>query len=254
ILPDANIFDFYRDIRTYGRGHEDYYENASHNHVLFFRYNPEDPPVVEKSDDELHSLTIRVKDTLTENLEILVPVDLVVLSVGMIPHKIDEIIDMLKLPVGLDRYLLEIHPKLRPVETAINGVLLAGTAQGPKDISESCEAASAAAAKGVAMLSRGYVELDPYVAVVDQDRCSGSGKCAEACAYSGAIKMEEVQVNGASIQKATINPALCKGCGSCAAVCSNNAIEIKGWTLRQFEAMVDAIVESEEEPVIGGVI
>jgi len=240
-FPQINVFNYYRDIRTYGRGHESYYEDTSDN--LFFRYVPESPPVVEISSNGIgHPLVIRVIDQLTYNEEVEVPVDLVVLSVGMVPQKIDALIDMLKLPVGTDRYLSEVHPKLRPVEVAVNGIFLAGTCQGPKDISESCEAASAASARASAVLSRDYIELDPFVGVVDIEKCNGCGLCVNECHYSGAIYMEGVEVNGKIIQRATISPTNCRGCGACVAVCDPRAICIEGWALDQFEAMVEALV------------
>lgn len=240
-FPQTNILDLYRDIRTYGRGHEDYYEETSDN--LFFRFVPESSPVVESNaDGDGHPLIVRVVDQLTYNEEIELPVDLVVLSVGMVPQEIGKLVDTLKLPVGSDRYLLEVHPKLRPVEVAMHGIYLAGTCQGPKDILESCEAASAAASKAAALLSRDYIELDPYVAVVDTERCNGCGLCVEECNYAGAIYLEEVEVEGKTAQRATISPSQCKGCGACVAVCPTRAINVKGWRLDQFEAMVDVLV------------
>lgn len=170
--------------------------------------------------------------------------DLVVLAVGMKPSPIDSLVEMMKLPVGADRFLLEVHPKLRPVELAINGVLLAGTCQGPMDITESCAAASAAAVKASAILARGYVELDPFVAIVDSQQCTGCGECVEACLRDGALSLKEVEIDGRMKTVAEVNPALCTGCGVCVAVCPENCIEVAGWTLKQYDAMVDAIVGS----------
>jgi heterodisulfide reductase subunit A len=245
-FPGTEVFDFYRDIRTYGRDHEDYYENASKKGVLFFRYAPEDPPVVEPaSSGSEHPLVVRVKDRLTFGEEVAVPVDLVVLAVGMVPRKVDDLVAMLKLPVGSDGYLLEVHPKLRPVEVAVNGVLLAGTSQGPKDITESAASASAAAAKAATVLSKGYVELDPYVAVVNGDKCDGCGECLRACSYEGALVLRDSKGSNGEHPIAEINGALCKGCGACAAVCPKEAIELKGWTTEQYDAMVDAILAED---------
>ncbi|MGQ9675292.1 MAG: CoB--CoM heterodisulfide reductase iron-sulfur subunit A family protein [Chloroflexota bacterium] len=249
-FPKTNVFDFYQDIRTYGRGHEDYYENASQKRVLFFRYAPEEPPLVEAAPSGSdHPVVVRVKDRLTWGEEIVVPVDLVVLAVGMMPKKVNELVDALKLPVGSDRYLLEVHPKLRPVEVATNGVLLAGTSQSPRDITESTSAASAAAAKATAVLSRGYVELDPFIAVVDPAKCTGCGDCLMACGYKGTIMLEGSGATDRAAQVAVINPALCKGCGACVSVCPTRAIDLNGWSLEQFEAMVDAI--AAEETLLG---
>jgi heterodisulfide reductase subunit A len=121
------------------------------------------------------------------------------------------------------------------VEVANNGILLAGTCQAPFDVSEACAAAQAAAVKTAALLAKGYVELDPYVAEVDAERCAAGGQCRQVCPVEGAIRQ-------ADDGKAQVNPALCTGCGICVAECPEEAINIKGWTLRQYEEMVDAIV------------
>jgi heterodisulfide reductase subunit A len=149
-------------------------------------------------------------------------------------HPIKSLVDMMKLPAGMDRFLQEVHPKLRPVEVANNGVLLAGTCKAPMDIRESCAAAQAAAAKAAIILGKGFVELDPYVAQVDQSLCRGHGHCATVCPVEGAVTIQE--------SLARVNPALCTGCGICVAECPESAIDIKGWTLKQYERMVDAIV------------
>ena len=240
--PDTHVFEYYRDIRTYGRGHEEYYERASDNQVMFFRFEPEDPPVVERNGSGRHPLKVTVKDTLTFGEQLEAEVDLVVLSVGMEPSNIRDLVEMMKLPVGADRFLQEVHPKLRPVEVANTGILLAGTCQAPMDISETCNAAQAASVKASILLTKGYVELDPFVAEVDLEKCTGQGLCAEACPIEGAIQLQEMPAEGQQARQAQVIPALCTGCGICVAVCPENAIDIKGWTLKEYEDMVDAIV------------
>jgi heterodisulfide reductase subunit A len=240
--PKTHVFEYYRDIRTYGRGHEEYYDRASSNHVIFFRFEPEDPPKVERTEGAAYPLTITVKDTLTLGEEIAAEVDLVVLAVGMVPGGISELVEMMKLPVGADRFLQEVHPKLRPVELANTGMLLAGTCQAPMDIGEACSAAQAASVKSATLLSKGYVELDPFVAEVDVKRCNGNGACVEACPIEGTINLTATKIERETVERAQVNPALCTGCGICVAVCQNNAIDVKGWSLAQYEKMVDAIV------------
>jgi len=232
--PDTKVFEYYRDIRTYGRGQETYYDQAAEHNVLFFRYEPESPPVVERIDRRPYPLRVRVNDTLTFGEELTAEVDLVVLGVGMEPHPIGGLVEKMKLPTGMDGFLQEVHPKLRPVEIANTGILLAGTCQAPMDISETCNAAQAAAAKAATFLTKGHVELDPYVAQVDSARCTGHGRCAEVCPVESAVRM----AGG----KASINPALCTGCGICVAECPEQAIDVNGWTLEQYEEMVDAIL------------
>jgi heterodisulfide reductase subunit A len=166
----------------------------------------------------------------------------VVLAVGMVPAPISDLVEMMKLPVGADRFLQEVHPKLRPVEVANTGILLAGTCQAPMDIGEACAAAQAAAAKATALLVKGYVELDPFVANVDLDRCSGAGRCAQVCPVEGAVRLVDRPVAGQSVKRARVNPALCTGCGICVGECPENAIDVNGWALKQYEEMVDAIL------------
>ncbi len=240
--PGTHVFEYYRDIRTYGRGQEEYYERAGQNNVTFFRFEPDSPPTVEASESADYPLKIKVTDSLTFGEEIEAEVDLVVLAVGMEPNNISDLVDMMKLPTGADRFLQEVHPKLRPVELANTGILLAGTCQAPMDIGEACSAAQAAAAKASSMLAKGYVELDPFVAEVDPLRCSGAGKCVEVCPIDDAIDLVEMQIDGLTLKRARVNPALCTGCGICVAVCPANAVDVNGWTLKQYEEMVDAIV------------
>jgi heterodisulfide reductase subunit A len=242
-FPQTTIYDVYEDIRTYGRGHEDYYLRASQNRVTFLRYFAEETPEVSQAPSgSAHPLLVKVKDHLTWGDEIELAVDLVVLAVGMMPNPVDDLIDKFKIAPGNDRFLLEVHPKLRPVETAVNGIVLAGTAQGPMNIQESCAAAEAAAAKVAVLLSQGNVELEPYVARVDLDRCQGAGECVRVCPQEGAMHLKTISLNGKSVQRAVVTPANCNGCGVCVSACPNRAIDVQGWRLDEFEAMVDALV------------
>lgn len=244
-FPETAVFDLYQDIRTYARGTEDYYRTASEAGVVFFRYRGEEPPVVEAAEGKgtrRTPLAVRVKDTLTWGEELRLPVDLVVLATGMVPNAIPELVDSIKLPTGEDRFLQEVHPKLRPVEVSVNGVLLAGTAQAPMDIRETLSAAGAAAVKAAAMFAHEDVELNPYVAEVDLSLCEGSGQCVTQCEYDGALQMVDVIVGDRSVRRAQVNPGLCVGCGACVAVCPQRAIQVNGWRLDQYEAMIDGIV------------
>ncbi|MBU4598249.1 MAG: CoB--CoM heterodisulfide reductase iron-sulfur subunit A family protein [Proteobacteria bacterium] len=236
-FPETNVFELYRDIRTYGRGHEDYYLNAGRSGVIFARFTPEAPPVVTQGGED-SALTVTVPDKLLAGQELAIGVDLVVLAVGMEPRDNQALVEKMKLPVGADRFLLEVHPKLRPVELPAAGIYLAGACQAPMDTAEAANAAGAAAAKAGAILSAGFVELDPFVAEVDESKCVGSGACVQACLADEAIEMVDTPAS----KRARVNPALCMGCGVCVAACEQGAIELSGWTLGQYEAMVDAIV------------
>ncbi len=244
-FPGTQVYDLYRDIRTYGRGQEAMYERASKGGALFFRYPGEEPPVVEAAPAQAESpLQIRFKDALTWNEEIAVMADLVVLATGMLPSPITELVESMKLPVGADRFLLEAHPKLRPVEVANNGIFLAGTCQAPMDASETAAGAGAAAAKAGILLSEAELSLDPFIATVRLDRCNGCSDCLSECSYEGAISIVARETPGRGQSVAWINPALCKGCGACVAVCPTRALDVAGWSLDQYEAMVDAIAAS----------
>ncbi len=220
-------YHVYRDIRTYGK-YETYYEESGRKGFIFLKYDPENPPTVEKVGDKL---VVKVKDLLTGGEEIEVPVDMVVLSVAMELEPSD-VYTMLRVPFSVDGFLQEVHPKLRPVETAIGGVLLAGTCQFPKDTVETMSSASAAVAKADTYLVKGYAELEPYIAEIDPEKCDGCGECVEECPAS-AIKIE----NG----KAKLIEALCKGCGACGAVCPNEAINLRGYRYDQLRAMIEAL-------------
>ena len=242
-FPNINLFDIYQDIRTYGRGHEPYYSEALENMVRFVRVTGTSlPEVTSAPQDDTHPVLVKAIDYLTQGVELEIPVDLVVLAGGVMPRQIDDLIKMLKISPGTDRFLLEVHPKLRPVETAVPGVVLAGTAQGPMNIQESCASAAAAASKVVILLGQGLVELEPFVAWVNPELCTGSGECVEVCSYEDAIALETFTDNGKQVTKAIVTPANCVGCGACVSACPNQAVDVQGWTLKQYESMVDAIV------------
>jgi heterodisulfide reductase subunit A len=242
LYPQINIFDVYEDIRTYGRDHESYYKRASENMVTFFRFHDDEiPEVVPAPKGDTHPVLVKFKDHLSWGMEMEVAVDLVVLAVGIMPREIDDLVHMLKISKGTDRFLLEVHPKLRPVETAVTGIVIAGTAQGPMNIQECCSAAGASAAKVAALLGKGFVELEPFVAHVDMQKCTGTGACVEVCCYEDAITLQTFSIDGQQVPRAVVSPANCVGCGSCVSVCPNRAIDVQGWELEQYEAMIDTI-------------
>jgi heterodisulfide reductase subunit A len=236
--PRARITSFYQDIRTYGRFHEEYYERAAENGVLFVRYDPRHPPRVERDTHGHSPLVVRAKDLLTGGLELEVPADLVVLATGVVPHDISELISMYRCAVGYDSFLLEVHPKLRPVELAVSGVFLAGCCQGPMDITEACAAASAAASKAAAMIAQGQVEMDPFVSRVDEALCTGCQTCLTVCPY-------EAITRDAARRVSRVSDALCTGCGTCVASCPSNAIQQHGFTDAQVISEVDTLLAPE---------
>ena len=210
--------------------------------VRFMRFHGDElPEVTHAPSGDTHPVLVNGKDYLTDGTEIEVAADLVILAVGIMPRDVDDLIQMMKISPGTDRFLLEVHPKLRPVETPVPGIVLAGTAQGPMNIQESCAAAAAAAAKVAILLAKGEVELEPFVAEIDLEKCDGTGSCIEVCEYEDAIAIQDIKVNGKEVQRAVVVPANCSGCGNCVSACPNQAVDVAGWELRQYEAMVDAI-------------
>jgi len=146
------------------------------------------------------------------------------------------LMDVLKLPIGIDGFFNEIHPKLRPVETMIDGVFIAGTAQGPKTMAESVASALSGASKSAALVMKGYIDLEPFIARIDPQRCTWCDVCAEACPYDA---IERVSVNGKEV--AQIIASLCKGGGSCVPLCSEDAIYIEGYNDIQMKAIIEAL-------------
>ncbi len=226
---------FYRDIRTISTGAEEMYREARGMGVLFVRIPPgQSPEVVGEGGVE----AVRCfDDLLGKRLE--VASDLVVLSIGMKPRQ-PETKDfhlMLKTSLGLDGYFLERHPELAPVETAVEGVLLAGTLQGPKDIVDTVAQASAAAAKASVLLAYDSVRVEPTVSVVDEVRCRACGTCVEVCPFAAPDLVEAEP----GWRAARINASLCKGCGVCASWCPSGAVEARHFTDAQVHAAIEAV-------------
>ncbi len=233
--PSVRQFHLYRDMRTYGK-FEPLYEEARKAGSVFMKFDNDAPPAVALGEDG--SLTVTMRDLLTQNTELAIPADLVVLVTGMVPRENSGLVDVLKLPAGSDGFFNEIHPKLRPVETVVDGVLIAGACQGPKTSAESVASGLAAVTQSAAVLKKGYTELDPLVATVDPVACTACGDCLTVCPYD-AISMAE-EGDG---HFAVISPTGCKGCGGCVPMCPENAIDLLGYTDAQVTSMIESLVE-----------
>ena len=162
--------------------------------------------------------------------------DMVVLVTGMVPKRNAALIDILKLPTSQDGFFKEIHPKLRPVETVVDGVFIAGAAQGPKTMDESVTSAMAAVSKSAALLLKGYIDLEPLVAKVNTDLCEWCGLCLETCPFDA---VQKVTIDGKEV--AQIKEVSCKGEGACIPICPKEAIDVEGYTSEQMESMIDAM-------------
>lgn len=215
---NAEIYNFYIDMRTPGKGYEEFYEKLLNENVHFIRGR-----VAEISDwtlnpEEEGKLVIRAEDTLIGAVR-RIPVDMVVLSVGMEPHSdADEVRRLFNISCGKEGWFLERHPKLAPVSTFTDGVYLAGACQGPKDIPDCVAQAGAAAAEAMALIDRGYVELEPNTAFIQDELCSGCKTCIGLCPFSAISYDKDKNI-------AAVNGALCKGCGTCVAACPSGALQ-----------------------------
>ncbi len=227
----------YRDMRMVGQSEEELYREVRKQGTLFLRYDPESLPVLE-GNQRVDRVTMH-ETLIDRDLEI--PVDLVVLATGMVDEKekSEPLRQLLKVPRGADGFLMERHPELGPVETCIDGVMLCGTVQGPKDITDSLTQAHAAAEKVAELLGKDSLALEPVVCEVDESRCRACGTCVDICEYRAPQLITDE--NGRDF--ARINGALCKGCGTCAVWCPTSAIKARHFTDDQIGSMITALFE-----------
>jgi heterodisulfide reductase subunit A len=213
----ADIFNFYIDMRTPGKSFEEFYQRLLGEGVHFIRGK-----VAEVTDwvfdpSEEGKLTLRVEDTLLGVVR-RIPVDMVVLSVGMEGQPdAQEVRRLFNITCASEGFFQERHPKLAPVNTFTDGIFLAGCCQGPKDIPDTVAQAGAAAAEALALICAGYVEQEPNAAYVIQEECSGCKTCIPLCPYSAITLRAD--------NRAEVNPVLCKGCGTCVAACPSGSLQ-----------------------------
>ncbi len=237
INPDSQVIVLYRDMRTYGFA-EDAYREARLKGVVFIPYTLDNKPEVYEKGRRLH---VKFFDSLLQEEMDMTP-DLVALSVGIVPESTEELSKMLKAPLTDDKFFLEAHVKLRPVELPVDGVYVCGLAHAPKPVDETIAQAQAAAAKAAAPLVKGYVSVAPIVSQVEEDKCIGCGICASLCPYQ-AIEMVKVDKK----RKARTIAASCKGCGICASHCPTFAISMGGFTNEQITAQIEAFGTDTEK-------
>jgi heterodisulfide reductase subunit A len=244
--PECYVSDVYIDMNAFGKGHEDFYKQSSKAKTLFLMYDKENRPVIHKAGpkDDCEML-IEVHERLSgEHIEI--PADLVVLMVGMEARDDShEIAHLTNISQDKDGWFIESHPKLEPVATTTDGVFIAGTCVAPKDIPDTVAQARAAAARILARISKGKIEIDAVFAEVNEDVCSGCRICNVMCPYS-AIEFDEEK------KKSHVISALCKACGVCVAACPSGAIKGRHFTDQQVLAQIEGIfsdVEYKEEQV-----
>ena len=218
---DAEVHEIYRDMRTFGKDYEEFYNRVKKNGVHFYHGRVKS---IEKQDGQL----VVSWNEAFYNQPDHIAVDMVILATGFEPQEdAGQVGSLFGVSRGRDGFFLERHPKLAPVETTSEGIFLAGTCQSPKDIPDTVAQAGGAAAAALSLIDQGVIALDPSIAVVSASRCSGSGHCIAACPYS-AIDL----FNGI----ARVNGYLCKGCGTCAGACPNKAITLIHYDDRQIVA------------------
>jgi heterodisulfide reductase subunit A len=231
----AQVFNFYIDMRTPGKGYEEFYDRLLEEDVQFIRGRVSEVTDWAMTDAEKDKLVIRVEDTLV-GMARRIPVDMVILSVGMEPQAdAEEVRRRFNISCSKEGWFLERHPKLAPVSTFTDGVWLAGTCQGPKDIPETVAQAGAAAAEALALLDRGYVEVEPDTAWIDAETCSGCKTCIPMCPFSAIDRDEDRGI-------AVINEVLCKGCGTCVAACPSGAAQQNLFTDEQIYEEIEGVL------------
>ena len=240
LSPGTAITVLYRDIRTYGLM-EPYYKLAREKGIQFIPYAAEAKPELFAVNGDLE---LKVKD-LVIGAETFMAPDLVVLSSAVIPHDNAELAKMLKIPLTADKFFLEAHMKLRPVDFATDGIFLAGMAHFPKTIGETIAQAGAAVARATAAIAKGYVSILPNISCVDQSRCIGCGLCESLCPFN-AIRVVETEKG----KKSETIAASCKGCGICCASCPQQSVTIRHFTDEELFAQIEALNEGKSVATI----
>jgi len=226
---DTEVYNFYIDMRCFGKGYEEFYKRVQSEGVRMVRGKA--AGVKEK--DGL--LMVTAEDTLSDRM-LEVPVEMVILCTAMEPRPdATEVTRIFGISIGSDGFFQEEHPKLEPVSTPTSGVFLAGTCQGPKDIPDTVAQAKGAAAEALALSASGQVSVSPMISFIDPDICIGCQVCIGLCPYS-AIEFNERK--GIS----EVNEAICKGCGSCSGFCPSGAAQVKHFTKKQIFAELEGVI------------
>ncbi len=232
---NAEVYQMYIDMRCFGKSYEEFYNRLSEEGVNFVRGKVAEVTDRAINEEEKGKLIVCGEDTLLGST-VRIPVDMVVLCVAMEPRSdADQLAKLFSLSRSADGFLLEKHPKLDPVATMSDGVFVVGCCQSPKDIPQTVAQASAAAARALAMISKGKVEIEAATAVIDEELCSGCKICNLLCPYDAISFDEEKKIS-------SINEALCKGCGVCVAACPSGAITGRHFTTEEIMAEIEGVL------------
>lgn len=235
--PDLNVYILNRDVRTYGLW-EDHYRKARELGVVFIRYYREKKPHVFIDRGELF---VEVWDSVIRHL-VRLPADHVVLASAVIPNENTALMETFKYSIDEDGFLNEAHPKLRPVDMAVDGLFVAGLCHYPKPIDEGLVQARAAVSRAGVILSQTSMQLDAVKSFVTE-KCDGCALCLDVCPFK-ALSLQTVSENGRQARQVKVDAALCKGCGICQATCPKEGILVHGFTLDQLKAQVAAVLEA----------
>jgi heterodisulfide reductase subunit A len=234
-IPDAEIYDLYIDLRCFGKGYEEFYNRLQEEGVNFIRGRAGEVTDIAEVPEEKGRLVVLCEDTLIGRQRRL-PVDIVILGNALEPRSdANEVAKLFSISRSKDGFFMEKHPKLDPVATTTDGIFIAGCCQGPKDIPDTVAQASAAAARAMAMISKGSVEIEAATAIIEEEFCSGCKTCIAMCPYNAISFNEERKVS-------SINEALCKGCGTCTAACPSGAITSRHFTTEQIMAQLEGLL------------
>lgn len=232
----ADVYELYIDIRAGGKGYEEFYERVQREGVIFIRGRGAE--VMQDGEQ----LVVKTEDTGLGR-PVTLTVDMVVLVTGLTPQgDADRLAKTFHVTRDKDGFFLEAHPKLRPFETNSDGIYIAGTCHGPKDIPDTVAHANAAAAEVLSLLGRGVVDVEAATVEIDPERCAGCKTCLDLCAY-GAIDFDRER------KLSRVNAALCKGCGVCAAACPTGAAQAHHFRDDQILAEIEGIL-AEGEPIV----
>jgi heterodisulfide reductase subunit A len=232
----ARVYQLYIDMRSFGKGYEEFYDRLLSEGALFIRGKGAEVTDFAISDAEKGKLVVKCEDTLA-GVQRRLPVDMVILSVALEARSDARQVErMFNLCASEDGFFLEQHPKLAPVETTADGVFLAGCCQSPKDIPDTVAQGSAAAAQALSLILRGETTLSGAYAEINPDLCSGCRVCNELCPYTAISYNAEKKVS-------EVNPSLCKACGTCVAACPSGAIKGKHFTKEQILAEIEGVLQ-----------
>lgn len=237
LKPEMNVTILYRDLRTYGL-REELYTRARELGVMFIKFYPDSKPEVFKDGD---GLKVQIVDPILGMPVRLTP-DYLVLASAIVPNPNQDLVELFKASVNADGFFNEAHPKLRPVDSMVDGLFLAGLCHHPKPLDEAVSQAKAAVSRAGAILAKEVMQLDAVKSQVTE-KCDGCALCLDVCPYN-ALKLEEYRDNGRAHRRIVSDKALCKGCGLCEATCPKEGVAILHFTMDQLKAQVDAVLES----------